>query len=379
MPLSLKAKLERLSGGAAAPAEARPQTVLEYVESVSAPEALFRLPAVGLRGMDFPEDFDPRGALFLDTETNGLRGGAGTVAFLVGLGRIEGDKFTVFQYMMTGYGAEALLLEKVRSMASGASSIVTFNGRSFDVPLLQNRFVMCRMADCLGHLPHLDLIYPARRVWKMRLKDCTLSHIEEKALGIHREGDIPGSEVPRLYFDYLKTGDIAPLLGVVEHNRQDIVSLGVLLAKLADVYAHPTEQVSMMDVFSLGKAAQRRGDARTAAACYHLAARERPLSTMERLRERAVTPQAKARLSLILKREGDAERARALWRDMIERRQMGIFPYVELAKAEEHLSSDPREALRLTEAALKIAEEKDIPALQRRKDRLAARVREQDQ
>ena len=223
-------------------------------------------------------------------------------------------------------------------------------------------------------MPHLDLIHPARRAWKLRLRDCSLGHIEESVLGVRRENDIPGAEVPERYFSFLKSGDMSLLEDIVEHNRQDIVSLGTLLVRLSRAYAAPLEQTSMLDVFSLGRALEKQGEQAEAGACYRLAARERPLSTMTRLRERHVAGSANQRLSLMLRSGQDWSAAECVWREMIDRRQMGVFPYVELAKLYEHRVGNPREALRLTEAALSLAAEEEKEALERRKIRLLARI-----
>ncbi len=378
MASSLKSRLNALSAPGAAPRPAAPPALMEYKTRTEADPALFSLSPGGLRRMDFEAPFDPEKALFLDTETTGLSGGAGTVAFLVGLGRVEQGRFTVYQYLMPNYGAETLLLEKAAALIREAEVLVTFNGRSFDVPLLRSRFVMCRMEDPTRDMPHLDIIHPVRRVWKLRIRDCSLGHIEETVLGLRRDRDIPGAEVPERYFEFLRTGDMALLEDIVEHNRQDIVSLGTLLARLNRAYAAPAEQTSMLDVFSLGRALERRGERAEAGACYRLAARERPLSTMTRLRERHVAGSANQRLSLMLRAGRDWSEAEGVWREMIDRRQMGAFPYVELAKLYEHRLKEPGEALRLTEAALSLAPEEERPALERRRARLLARIAARD-
>ena len=162
MASSLKSKLNALSSSAPKKPVQKP-VLMEYRSETAAERALFSLPAEGVRRMAFDAPFDARRALFLDTETTGLSG-----------------------------GAEALLLEKITPMIREAQTLVTFNGRSFDVPLLRSRFTMCRMDDPTAGKPHLDLIHPARRVWKLRLKDCSLNHIEEAELGLRRDHDIPG-------------------------------------------------------------------------------------------------------------------------------------------------------------------------------------------
>jgi len=313
-------------------------------------------------------------ALFLDTETTGLSGGAGTVAFLVGLGRVEGEEFVVYQYLMPSYAAESLLLEKAAHLIDGCDVMVTFNGKSFDIPLLQSRFVMARRADATLGKGHIDLIHPSRRLWKLRLRDCSLSHLEESVLGVHREHDLPGSQVPERYFSFLRTGDFSLLEDIVLHNRQDIVSLGDLLVRLNHAYAEPLRQTSMMDVLSLGKSLEKQGDRQTAAACYRLAAKDRSIGSIQRLRERHVSGDAKARLSNLLRREGHSAEAEMIWRDMAARKQGGIAPLVELAKLYEHQRRDYAVALSYTLQALALADEAEKPALGRREARLRARL-----
>lgn len=376
MASSLKSKLNALSQTAPKNPVQKP-VLMEYRHETEADQALFSLPESGIRRMAFTEPFDVRSALFLDTETTGLSGGAGTVAFLVGLGRLEGSRFVVYQYMMSNYGAEVLLLDKITPFIQEAQTLVTFNGRSFDVPLLRSRFTMCRLSDPTEGKAHLDLIHPARRVWKMRLKDCSLSHIEETELGLHRDHDLPGAEVPERYFSFLKTGDLSLLSDVVDHNRQDILSLGTLLARLSSSYAAPLEQTSMMDVFSLGRTLQKQGEKQPAESCYRLAARERPLSSIERLRERHVAGNANRCLSLMLRSNGKTLQAESVWRDMIDRQQMGIFPYVELAKLYEHARRDPQSALKWTEQALLLASDEEKNDLEKRRRRLMNRLSQQ--
>ena len=379
MASSLKSKLNALSSSAPKKPVQKP-VLMEYRSETAAERALFSLPAEGVRRMAFDAPFDARRALFLDTETTGLSGGAGTVAFLVGLGRVEGDRFVVHQYMMSNYGAEALLLEKIAPMIREAQTLVTFNGRSFDVPLLRSRFTMCRMDDPTAGKPHLDLIHPARRVWKLRLKDCSLGHIEETELGLRRDHDIPGAEVPERYFSFLKTGDMTLLEDVVDHNRQDIVSLSTLLVRLAASHAAPTEQTDMLDVLSMGRVLERHGENDLAGECYRLAARPHPATTVSQLRARACAGEANMRLSLLLKRQGGAMQAESVWQEMISRRQMGILPYEELAKRLEHAHKDPEGALRLTERALKMTrDERERTRLSARRDRLSHKIEKSKQ
>ncbi len=172
---------------------------------------------------------DPERFLFLDTETTGLSRGAGTVAFLVGVGYIRGREMIVRQYLMRDYDEEIFVLRHVLEHFERFQALVTFNGRAFDLPLLQSRLIMQRIrADVCG-LPHVDLLHTARRVWKLRLSSCRLSALEEHIYGEPRMDDLPGAEVPQRYFDYLKSHDFSLLEDILKHNAQDIVTLLRLL------------------------------------------------------------------------------------------------------------------------------------------------------
>ena len=223
-------------------------------------------------GLPFPPDLCPEDILFLDTETTGLAGGAGTVAFLVGLGYFTGGGFAVEQVLMRDYGQESELLRTVSSVAGRFTALCTFNGRTFDAPLLASRFVMHRISARLPDV-HADVLYPARRLWKLRLKSCTLSNLEEQLLHVKREDDLPGAEVPQTYFRYLRDGDFAPIERILAHNRQDIVSLAQLLCFLCGQVDCPETVKSGQDLLSLARSLERRGDTARAVKCYRLCAR----------------------------------------------------------------------------------------------------------
>lgn len=200
-------------------------------------------------------------ALYLDTETTGLSGGTGTLPFLVGLGWFSEDgAFVVEQLLLRRPGEEAPILQRVRERALAASVLVTFNGKSFDMPLVKTRFVMNRM-PALPVLPHLDLVHVARRVHKARIGACNLGSVESRVLGFGRVDDVPSGEVAGRYFHFLRTGDESALLGVVTHNVWDIVSM----AALVGLYGEPLDGMAGEDLAGVASTLHRAKDASGAA------------------------------------------------------------------------------------------------------------------
>jgi len=176
---------------------------------------------------------------FLDTETTGLAGGSGTYAFLVGIGSIDCDGFRVRQFFMRDYSEEASQLAAVAQYLERFDVLITYNGKSYDQPLLETRFRMCRARHPFERLSHLDLLYGARRLWKRRMENCKLTHLEREVLGVEREGDVPGSLIPYLYFEFVRTRRAARLIPVFHHNVLDIVSLACLTAIVPEAYRNP--------------------------------------------------------------------------------------------------------------------------------------------
>lgn len=293
---------------------------------------------------EMPESFDPRRILYLDTETTGL-GGSGTVAFLVGMGFLTDGGFEVHQFLMRDYPEEPYLLRHVANGLGKFDVLCTFNGTTFDVPLLESRFLMNRMDRGCLELPHLDLLHMCRRLWKLRLGRCNLGRLEEVVLGKPRQDDLPGSEVPQRYFTYLKTKQMSLLDDILKHNAQDIASLCVLLNHMADLYLHPEKIRFSEDVYSMGRALERIHRTENARHCYRLARKGR------------MGDRAGAALAASYRRSGDREEAAEIWREMIRERRGGADPYVELAKYEEHIRRDPAAALKLTEQALALLSE----------------------
>src|SRR5439155_19417396 len=166
---------------------------------------------------------DPRSLLFLDAETTGLAGGTGTYAFLVGAAWLEDDRLILAQHFMRDFDEEPALLAALRALLERANAVVTFNGASFDLPLLETRFIMARQSWPAA-LSHLDLLRPSRRVWTSCFADCRLATLEREVIGVVRDDDIPGALIPALYFDFLRSRRAAPLARVLAHNRDDILT-----------------------------------------------------------------------------------------------------------------------------------------------------------
>jgi hypothetical protein len=238
---------------------------------------------------------DPRRAVYLDTETTGLSGGAGTVAFLVGLGWWDDEGYVLEQLLVRALGEEAPMLARVSERLAGASMIVTFNGKSFDMPLLRTRFVMARM-DSPVTPPHLDLLHVARRVHRERAGlGCRLVTIERDVLGFVRHDDVESGDVSACYLHFLRTGDARALLGVIEHNAWDVVAM----AALVGLYGQPLEGgLVPTDLVGVARTLRRAG------------ALERALETAHIAVEREASPESLRARAEIAKACGD--RARAL-------------------------------------------------------------------
>lgn len=293
-------------------------------------------------------DVDPTAVAFIDAETSGLAGGTGTYPFLVGVGFFEGESFRVRQFFMRGPHEEPALIHLLDEFLARFQAVVTFNGRSFDLPLLQTRFTLHHRRFPLEGAPHLDLLPPARRLWKRRLSRCALTRLEERLLGLSREGDVPGWLIPSLYFEYLRTGDAASLRSVFTHNVLDVLSLVGLAAHMAATLVDPEAAgvIHGADWYSLGRCYEELGWVERAAAAY-----ERALNAPCAPELRHAVFRA---LSFLHKRQGRWKQAVEIWWDLIEAGVADhLYPYEELAKYYEHRRRDPATALQLVREAIR--------------------------
>jgi len=288
---------------------------------------------------------------FIDTETTGLGYGVGTQVFMIGVGYVEGEAFRARQFFLREPGEENAVLAAIMSFLARFSTIVSFNGRSFDWPLLENRFIYQRLWSSPLEPAHIDLLFTTRRLWKRRLESCGLSSVEQSILGVRRTGlDVEGWEIPQLYFRYLRTGDARPLQRVFYHNLQDIWSLAMLSLHVHEVLADPWAGAveHAVDFVSLSRIYDLLHEPETAIRCLnHALAVGLP---------GRVETEAWLRLALIHKRRGNWDEAVPLFRQVVEREGFERIACVELAKYHEHVARDHDEAMRYTVRAMRSQE-----------------------
>jgi uncharacterized protein YprB with RNaseH-like and TPR domain len=293
---------------------------------------------------------DPSKWLFLDTETTGLASGTGTYAFLIGLAWWDAGALQVEQFFMRDFGEEHAILHEVASRLAERPVLVTFNGKSFDWPLLENRFTMTRSIPVPRLAAHLDLLHPARALWKLRLGSVRLVELERHVLdpaklGWHREEDVLAALIPQHYFDYLRGGPAEPLAAVVRHNQMDLRGLAALVGKIdALLRSDDSGEAESLDLFGLSRYLQRRGDSQRAhSACTQAIDRGLP---------RQHDRQARRELALLAKRRGEHEQAAKLWHELAADESTGIYACVQLAIYYERRAKRLESALEFARLAL---------------------------
>jgi len=303
---------------------------------------------------------------FLDTETTGLAGGTGTCAFLIGVGRITSEGFRVRQFFMRDYGEEASALDALARHLKPFRVLITYNGRSFDQPLLETRYRMNRARPPFGRFPHVDLLYGARRLWKLRFESCRLVDLENSILGVERHGDAPSALIPYLYFEYLRTREIARLVPVFHHNATDILTLACLTGIVPLAFNDPSNAPVRhgAEMAALARWLREAGD----------------LDQARKLFRRAMNAGLKDDLlfrtlwdlaALERKLECD-DGALAIWNDLAgSRNPFQAKAHEELAKYFEHSAKDFTQALDATRKALAL---EDTPELRHREERLKKRT-----
>jgi uncharacterized protein YprB with RNaseH-like and TPR domain len=296
---------------------------------------------------------------FLDTETSGLAGGTGTYAFLVGVGRFVEDQFILQQFFMRDPAEEPALLEGLARFLAPCKALVTFNGKAFDAPLLKTRYSMHRIPLPYKDYCHLDLLPLARKLWRDRLESRALKYLEEHVLGLKRSAEeVPGYEIPWLYFDYLKSGDARPLGGVFYHNAMDVVAMAALLAHMNEMVENPHGGCVQhgLDFVALGKLLEDLGHWEDAARLF-----EHGLQCDLTESDFGL---AVKRLSILQKRRGDFEEAVRLWEQAAANGH--IYAHIEMAKYYEHKQRDIKKAIQWTKSAWKHIRQANQPEYMRK-------------
>ena len=274
---------------------------------------------------------DPEKWLFLDTETTGLAGGTGTYAFLIGLAWWDAGGLQVEQFFMRDFAEEHSLLQELSQRVAERPVLVTFNGKSFDWPLLENRFTMTRSIAVPKLAAHLDLLHPARALWKLRLGSVRLVELERHVLdaprlGWQRDNDVSSALIPQFYFDYLRGGPVEPLAAVVRHNQMDLRGLAALFGKINALLSQQTDaavEIESLDLFGLSRFFQRRGENdRAHSAC---------TQALEIGLPAEFRPRACRALAQMAKRRGEHARAAEIWLEIVADANDGIHACEQLA------------------------------------------------
>jgi uncharacterized protein len=295
---------------------------------------------------------DPAKWLFLDTETTGLAGGTGTYAFLVGLAWWDAGGLQVEQLLLRDFTEEYSLLQELAARVVERPVLLTFNGKSFDWPLLENRFTMTRSLAAPKLAAHLDLLHPARAVWKLRLGSVRLVELERRILdprrlGWNRDDDIESALIPQHYFDYLRGGPAEPLVGIVRHNQMDLRGLAALFGKINTMLSESpgiAEESESLDLFGLSRFLQRRGDTNRAhTACEQALAIGLPAD---------VRPRAQRELALMAKRQGEHARAAEIWEEMLADSPNAVHACEQLAIHYERRAKDIQRAIEYTKLGI---------------------------
>lgn len=301
---------------------------------------------------------DSEGFLFLDTETTGLAGGTGTYAFLIGVGRFEEEGFRLRQFFLRDPIEEPAMLAALESFAVPSDALVSFNGKSFDMPLLNTRYLSNAAPFPFGDMAHLDLLHLARRLWRDLLPSRALGDLERDVLHMERsEEDIPGWMIPQMYIDYLRSGDARPLRGVFYHNLMDILSMASLLDLMARKLALPLdgEVEHHAELYAIGRLFADLGFSDEAIEVFE--------NALEHVLPEDHQFQLVENLACLHRRRGDYDAALKLWEGAAK--EGHVYAHVEIAKYYEHRAGDLAVAASYTRAAFELIRSPKAPRYER--------------
>jgi uncharacterized protein YprB with RNaseH-like and TPR domain len=294
------------------------------------------------------ENLDLSTALFIDLETTGLSGGTGVIAFLVGLGFYKDDKFYVAQFFLGELAEEEKMIQELGQFFSQMNfkSVVTFNGKGFDMPLLETRFILHKQPFTLSELPHLDFLFPARSLWRHKHESCRLYHLAREVVEADRSEDIPSAEIPWRYFEYLNTGNFELIEPILYHNQEDILSLlGVIIVGSFFFSDEKKDKFSdAMDLFGAGRVMENVGEA------------EKSVHFFKRALEGGLSDElsltAKKKISYYFKKNQEWKSAVSLWKEMTSSNTQSkdqLCSFRELAMYLEHKEKKYEEARKIAE------------------------------
>ncbi|MCF7740337.1 MAG: ribonuclease H-like domain-containing protein [Candidatus Marinimicrobia bacterium] len=311
-----------------------------------------------IKNIKYPEQL-----LFIDTETTGLAGGTGTIAFLVGIGWIEKEVFHLQQYFLPEFKSEGLMLKKIANKIENFTALVSYNGKSFDIPLLTSRYLLNKQKPILENYPHIDLLHPNRSLWRYSSENCKLQTIEGDKIGLYREDDIPGELIPAVYFNYINNrGKLQQVVNIFEHNRLDIISMLANLICLFQSFKHSGPSKNPLEDFAKGRHFKKRKEIK------------RSIKHYQNVLQSDITENRRFKtlmeLAGVYKKEKNYEKAVPLWEQAADMDFPAVKPLVELAKYYEHKVKDFQKAIQLTEVALDIVDEEDVTTLAKLNKRL---------
>jgi uncharacterized protein YprB with RNaseH-like and TPR domain len=288
---------------------------------------------------------DPQEWLFLDTETTGLAGGSGTYAFLVGIAWWDAGGLEVEQFFMRDHSEEHSLLLALAERMAARRVLVTFNGKSFDWPLLETRYRMTRTIKPPTPRAHLDFLHPARSLWRLRLGSVRLPELERQVLGWNRGTDVMSELIPQIYFDFLRGGPPEPLVPIFLHNQMDLRGLAGLASRVVSLLADPESRgQDALELFGVSRICERRGESARARTLYQRSIASELPPEADRVARRS--------LAQLAKRAGDFDLARKLWEGMLGDSREGLEAYEQLAIHYERRAREPHRAAELAREAL---------------------------
>jgi uncharacterized protein len=302
--------------------------------------------ALQLLAPNAPEEMaDPNQWLFLDTETTGLAGGTGTYAFLVGIAWWHEGGLEVEQFFMREHSEECSLLVALAERLQERRVLVTFNGKSFDWPLLETRYCMTRAVTPPKLRAHLDLLHPARSLWRLRLGSVRLPELERHVLGWNRGADVMSELIPRIYLDFVRGGSPEPLVPIFHHNQMDLCGLAALTSRVLSLFASPeTCGRDGLELFGVSRICERRGQLTRARELYQ----QSLASALPAETDHA----ARGALARLAKRGGDFGLACELWNHTLGNSREGYEAYEQLAIYYEHRAGEPQRAVEVARTAL---------------------------